>query len=53
MQEAEEDILDKAFDVRRTSRLACQARLQADRSYVITITSASRKTFFDEHPNAL
>jgi len=50
MEEAEEDILDKAFDVRRTSRLACQARLQADRAYVITISSASRQTFFDEHP---
>jgi 2Fe-2S ferredoxin len=50
MEEAEEDILDKAFDVRRTSRLACQARLQAEGTTVITITSASRQTFFDEHP---
>ena len=50
MEEAEEDILDKAFDVRRTSRLACQARLQVERTYVVTISRASRATFFDEHP---
>jgi 2Fe-2S ferredoxin len=50
MEEAEEDILDKAFDVRRNSRLACQARLQADGRTVVTISSASRQSFFDEHP---
>jgi ferredoxin len=50
MEEAEEDILDKAFDVRRNSRLACQARLQTDGRTVVTISSASRQTFFDEHP---
>jgi 2Fe-2S ferredoxin len=50
MEEAEEDILDKAFDVRRNSRLACQARLQVERTYLVTISSASRQTFFDEHP---
>jgi 2Fe-2S ferredoxin len=49
MEEAEEDILDKAFDVRRNSRLACQARLQTDGRTVVTISSASRQTFFDEH----
>jgi len=42
--------LDKAFDVRRNSRLACQARLQAEQTYVVRISSASRQTFFDEHP---
>ena len=50
MEEAEEDMLDKAFDVRRNSRLACQAQLQAERAYLVTISSASRQTFFDEHP---
>jgi 2Fe-2S ferredoxin len=50
MEEAEEDILDKAFDVRCNSRLACQARLQTDGRIVVTISSASRQTFFDEHP---
>ena len=48
--ECEEDILDKAFDVRRDSRLACQARLQAEAGTVVTISRASRETFFDEHP---
>jgi ferredoxin, 2Fe-2S len=50
VDECEEDILDKAFDVRRNSRLACQAQVQAERAYVVTISSASRQTFFDEHP---
>ncbi len=50
MDECEEDNLDKAFDVRRNSRLACQARLQAEGRIVVTISPASRQTFFDEHP---
>jgi 2Fe-2S ferredoxin len=50
MDDCEEDILDRAFDVRRNSRLACQARLQTDGRTVVTISSASRQTFFDEHP---
>jgi 2Fe-2S ferredoxin len=50
MDECEEDNLDKAFDVRRNSRLACQARVQTDSRTVVTISSASRQTFFDEHP---
>jgi 2Fe-2S ferredoxin len=50
VDECEEDILDKAFDVRCNSRLACQARLQAEGHTVVTISSASRQTFFDEHP---
>jgi 2Fe-2S ferredoxin len=52
MDEREEDILDKAFDVRRTSRLACQARLQAERLYLIEVSPASRQTYVDEHPEA-
>jgi 2Fe-2S ferredoxin len=46
----EEDILDKAFDVRRNSRLACQARLRTEGCTVVNISGASRETFFDEHP---
>jgi 2Fe-2S ferredoxin len=49
-EESEEDILDKAFDVRRSSRLGCQAKLMKDRRYLVTITAASRKTYEDEHP---
>jgi len=50
MEENEADSLDKAFDVRRTSRLGCQARVQAERQYLIEITPASRQTYLDEHP---
>ena len=42
--------MDKAFDVRPTSRLGCQAKLQADRTYVVEISRESRKAFLDEHP---
>ncbi len=49
-EEDEEDILDKAFDVRPTSRLGCQAKLLDDRSYVVEISRESRKAFLDEHP---
>ena len=49
IRENEEDILDKAFDVRRSSRLGCQAKLMQDRRYVVTITPASRKAYDDEH----
>ncbi len=48
-QEKEEDILDKAFDVRPTSRLGCQARLD-DEDVTVEITPESRRAWFDEHP---
>lgn len=50
MELGEEDRLDGAFDVRSSSRLACQTRLLQDRRYVIEITRESRDAFFDEHP---
>src|SRR5581483_6506847 len=49
--EQEEDILDKAFDVRATSRLGCQSRV-AGEDIVVEITPESRKAWFDEHPEA-
>jgi 2Fe-2S ferredoxin len=48
-QENEEDILDKAFDVRPTSRLGCQSRL-SDEDVVVEITRESRSAWLDEHP---
>ena len=48
--EDEEDILDKAFDVRPQSRLGCQARC-ADEDLIVEITPESRKAYFDEHPD--
>jgi ferredoxin, 2Fe-2S len=50
ISEREEDIMDKAFDVRPTSRLGCQAKMQADSTYVVEISPESRKAFLDEHP---
>jgi len=49
-QENEEDILDKAFDVRPQSRLGCQARC-AGEDLIVEITPESRKAYFDEHPD--
>ncbi len=48
--EREEDIMDKAFDVRAASRLGCQAELHKDRLYVVEISRESRQAFIDEHP---
>jgi 2Fe-2S ferredoxin len=49
VQDEEFDILDKAFDVRMTSRLGCQARVQGDIS--VEITDESFQAFCDEHPD--
>jgi ferredoxin len=43
------DILDKAFDVRMTSRLGCQARIQGP--IAIEISDESFEAFCDEHPD--
>ncbi|HEX8952693.1 MAG TPA: 2Fe-2S iron-sulfur cluster-binding protein [Polyangia bacterium] len=48
-QENEEDILDKAFDVRPSSRLSCQSKL-SDEDVVVEITRESRQAWLDEHP---
>ena len=48
-EEDEEDILDKAFDVRPTSRLGCQSKV-ADEDVTVEITRESRQAWFDEHP---
>ncbi len=48
-QENEEDILDKAFDVRPNSRLSCQSKL-SDEDVVVEITRESRQAWLDEHP---
>jgi 2Fe-2S ferredoxin len=50
ISDREEDIMDKAFDVRPTSRLGCQAQMESDRTYVVEISRESRKAFLDEHP---
>ena len=48
--EKEEDIMDKAFDVRAESRLGCQCKL-ADEDVVVEITEESLKAWLDENPD--
>src|SRR4051812_12546347 len=48
--EQEEDILDKAFDVRMTSRLGCQAKVQGEGLIVVRISQESLKAYANEHP---
>jgi 2Fe-2S ferredoxin len=51
--EDEEDILDKAFDVRINSRLGCQAKVQqASGTIVVRISQESLKAYANEHPEA-
>ena len=49
--EDEEDILDKAFDVKMTSRLGCQAKLQRDGRVALRISKESLDAFYNEHPD--
>ena len=48
IEDEEYDILDKAFDVRRTSRLGCQAKVLGD--IAVEITDESFQAYVDEHP---
>ena len=45
----ENDIMDKAFDVRPESRLACQARC-GSADIVVEITEESHRAWLDENP---
>jgi 2Fe-2S ferredoxin len=47
----EADVLDKAFDVRPDSRLACQTRVGAA-DVAVEISPESRQAYLDEHPAA-
>lgn len=48
VEDEEFDILDKAFDVRMTSRLGCQAKVTGD--IAVEISDESFSAFCDEHP---
>ena len=48
--ENEEDTLDKGFDVRANSRLGCQTKVVADGIVSLEISSESRESYFNEHP---
>jgi ferredoxin len=51
MEDEENDILDKAFDVRSTSRLGCQARFEKDGVVEVEITRESYEAYYNEHPD--
>ncbi len=46
----EDDIMDKAFDVRAESRLGCQAKV-SDEDVVVEITEESHRAWLDENPD--
>ncbi|WP_373044119.1 2Fe-2S iron-sulfur cluster-binding protein [Vulgatibacter sp.] len=49
--EREEDILDKAFDVRPQSRLGCQVEV-GNKDLVVEVSQESVKAWYDENPAA-
>ena len=49
-EDREEDIMDKAFDVKPSSRLGCQAKILRDTTIVAEISRESRQAYLDEHP---
>jgi len=50
-EDDEEDILDKAFDVRMSSRLGCQAKIQREGLIELRISKESLDAYYNEHPN--
>jgi 2Fe-2S ferredoxin len=46
----EADMLDKAFDVRASSRLGCQSRITADGVVEVELTRESLEAYENEHP---
>src|SRR5450755_2711217 len=50
MEDEENDILDKAFDVRATSRLGCQAKILQEGTFEVVVTRESLEAYENEHP---
>jgi ferredoxin len=50
IEDEENDILDKAFDVKSTSRLGCQAKIEGAGDIEVEISDESFQAFLDEHP---
>lgn len=50
MEDEENDILDKAFDVKASSRLGCQARVEREGTLLVRITRESIEAYENEHP---
>ena len=51
-EDEEADILDKAFDVRTSSRLGCQAKIVRDGEVEVEISRESLEAYENEHPDA-
>ena len=51
MEDEENDILDKAFDVRSTSRLGCQAKITGEGTIEVEISRESLEAYENEHPD--
>ncbi len=51
MEDDENDILDKAFDVRASSRLGCQSKIVKDGLIEVEITGESLQAYENEHPD--
>jgi 2Fe-2S ferredoxin len=51
-EDEEADIMDKAFDVRATSRLGCQSKILREGIVEVEITRESLEAFENEHPEA-
>jgi 2Fe-2S ferredoxin len=49
-EDDEADILDKAFDVRASSRLGCQSKIVREGTVEVEITRESLQAFENEHP---
>ena len=50
IEDKENDIMDKAFDVRRESRMGCQCRLGTE-DVVVEISEESLRAWMDENPD--
>jgi 2Fe-2S ferredoxin len=50
-EDKEADALDKAFDVRSSSRLGCQARVVGEGVVEVEITRESLESYENEHPS--
>jgi len=50
-EDEEADILDKAFDVRSTSRLGCQSKIEREGEIEVEITRESVEAYENEHPD--
>jgi 2Fe-2S ferredoxin len=49
-EDDEADIMDKAFDVRATSRLGCQSKIVRDGLVEVELTRESVQAYENEHP---